>query len=88
MPQADKDLIGKIEFYNDTLVKGWALNKSLPDEPIAVTVLDSEKKLGELTPSVFRIQSRPEGCREQRSVENTLFYKKTSSRKIDEFYKV
>lgn len=61
MSQSDIDLIGKIEYSDTSFVKGWALSKSLPDEPVTLAILDSGKKFGELTPSVFRWDLKEKG---------------------------
>jgi len=61
MSRSEKDLVGKIEYSDASIVKGWALCKSLPDKPLTLAVLDGGFKLDELTPSIFRWDLKEKG---------------------------
>lgn len=47
-------LLGKIEYYDDRLVKGWALDPGSPDRSVPVQVLQENRLLFEFKPSLFR----------------------------------
>ena len=61
MPEIDEDLIGKIEYSDGTLVKGWALSRSLPDEPALVSVVEDGNEIASFTPSIFRCDLKQKG---------------------------
>ncbi len=61
MSKSEKDLIGKIEYSDSNIVKGWALNLAHPDEPLTLSVLDEGAKIDELKPSMFRWDLKEKG---------------------------
>ncbi len=61
MTTQDSNLIGQIEYYDNSVVKGWALNKNSPDEPLRVLVEEGGQVVCELTPSIFRWDLKAKG---------------------------
>ena len=55
------DLLGKIEYSDNNIVKGWALSKSQPDEPITVAVFEGDTEIEKFTPCLFRWDLKEEG---------------------------
>lgn len=61
MTKSDSNLIGQIEFSDNTVVKGWALNQALPDEPIKILVQQDGQAVSEIIPSIFRWDLKEKG---------------------------
>jgi len=52
---------GKIEFHSASLIKGWAANRTRPDEPVFVQVFLGQQKLETFCPSLFRWDLKAQG---------------------------
>jgi len=61
MPAAKSDYIGEIEYHDDSIVKGWALDKSSPDEPVRVLVKDGGSTIDGFIPSYYRWDLKEKG---------------------------
>ena len=61
MTKLDSNLIGQIEFFDHSIIKGWALNKNSPDEPVRVIVEEGGQVVSEITPSIFRWDLKQKG---------------------------
>ncbi|MGB2690961.1 MAG: PIG-L family deacetylase [Thermodesulfobacteriota bacterium] len=61
MIKSNSNLIGQIEFFDNSVVKGWALNQALPDEPIKILVEQGGQVVSEITPSIFRWDLKEKG---------------------------
>lgn len=57
----NENLIGEIEYHDDSIVKGWALDKSSPDEPVRVLVKDGGSTIDGFTPSYYRWDLKEKG---------------------------
>lgn len=55
------NLIGQIEFFDHSVIKGWALNESSPDEPVRILVQEGGQVVCELTPAIFRWDLKDKG---------------------------
>lgn len=54
MDKSYSKLIGQIEYSDNSVVKGWALNESSPDKPIKILVEQGGRVISEITPATFR----------------------------------
>ena len=54
MSESTKHTVGKIEYMDNKLVKGFALNKQSPDEPIVINIVENGGVIAHFTPSIFR----------------------------------
>ncbi len=61
MRKLTDNYIGQIEFFDNSTIKGWALNESSPDEPLRVRVEQGGQVVCELTPSIFRWDLKQKG---------------------------
>lgn len=61
MTNSDSNFIGQIEYADNSLVKGWALNSNSPDNPIKVLVEQGGRVISEITPSIFRWDLKDKG---------------------------
>lgn len=61
MRKLTDNYIGQIEFFDNSIIKGWALNESSPDEPLRVRVEQGGQVVCELTPSIFRWDLKQKG---------------------------
>lgn len=61
MTNRTANLIGQIEYSDNSVVKGWALDKSSPDDPIKILVKQGGQIISEITPSIFRWDLKDKG---------------------------
>lgn len=61
MTEATNNYLGKIEYSDNSVIKGWALNKNSPDLPITITVEQGGEVVSEITPSIFRWDLKDKG---------------------------
>lgn len=61
MTRSKSNLIGQIEYSDNSVVKGWALNESSPDEPIKILIEKGGQIISEITPSIFRWDLKNQG---------------------------
>ena len=56
--------IGAVEYSDQELVKGWAIDTASPETPVALQVFESNRLIGEFTASIFRwdLMSRFGSC--------------------------
>ncbi|NJN45511.1 MAG: glycosyltransferase [Candidatus Competibacteraceae bacterium] len=52
---------GKIEYHSTSFVKGWAINRTAPNEPVYIDVLVGEHKIATLCASLFRWDLKAQG---------------------------
>ena len=55
------NFLGKIEYSDNKIVKGWALSRSRPDEPLNISVFDGDIEIEKLSPSLYRWDLKQEG---------------------------
>ncbi|GJM15324.1 MAG: hypothetical protein DHS20C13_06510 [Thermodesulfobacteriota bacterium] len=61
MTKSDSKIIGQIEYSDNSIVKGWALNKNQPDKPIKILVEQGGDVVSEIVPSIFRWDLKDRG---------------------------
>lgn len=61
MLKVDYNCVGEIEYSDDYIVKGWALDKSCPDEPVSVLVKRNKATIDVLKPSYYRWDLKEKG---------------------------
>lgn len=58
---SDSVNVGVIEYHDDSIVKGWALDKLCPDEPVRVLVKDGGSTIDGFIPSYYRWDLKEKG---------------------------
>ncbi len=61
MRNSDDSFIGKIEYSDDYIVKGWALDKSCPNEPVSVLIKRNKTIIDVFKPSYYRWDLKEKG---------------------------
>src|SRR3990167_939352 len=61
MPMSNSSCVGVIEYHDDSIVKGWALDKSCPDEPLRVIVKEGGNPIDGFIPSYYRWDLKEKG---------------------------
>ena len=58
---SSENLLGKVEYWDNSIVKGWALNRFSPDKPLTISVIDDDTEIEKFTPCLFRWDLKQEG---------------------------
>ncbi len=47
-------LRGRVEYHDDRLIKGWALNLASPQRPVSLEVVETDRVIHEFEPTIYR----------------------------------